>query len=217
MHHDYIPESDEGALIWLRVFAGALAGDPAAFGVGPEAVAEVGARVAAFAEAFRLAVAPETRGPRTVFAKTERRREAVAVCRRVAQQIKADAAIPADVKLLAGVRPVNPRRSRVPLGGTLPTLDVGLTPTGGHRVAFADQAAPRRRAKPAGVVGLQLFRRLEGAPGPLELVGTYPRGPVVLTYDRGAAGARVTYTARWINRRGEQSLYSQPVTMMIAA
>lgn len=58
----------------------------------------------------------------------------------------------------------------------------------------------QRRAKPAGAVALQLFRRWDG--GPETYVGTFTRNPMLLECGPRDDLKVATYRARWITRRG---------------
>ena len=229
MHRDYIPESDDGALAWMRNFSQMLLVRPEVFHVRPDVADEVAERVRAFAEALRHTQDTTTAGRYATSLKTEARRAAMQICRRAAQQIKADPTVRDPDKISAGIRPTNAARSRVRLGGSVPLLRISLTPGGGHRLSFVDRDDPHRRAKPAGAAALQLFRRRVDAEErgggseskvSLELVGTYTRWPIVLDGGFGGGGRssrRVTYAARWVSRRGEQSGWSMPVSMLMAA
>ena len=227
MADDYLPRTDADAAAWMGRFARTLAERREAYRVAGEVVAEVAGRVEAFAEALRLATERETRGPWRTERKSEAREAAEAVCRPVAQQVKADPNVSDDDKRLLGIRPPNRQRRRVSLAeDAVPSLWV---PPGGdgaarvHQIAFANRATPSRTAKPAAAVGLQLYRHvgeLLGPPtgpdfdGPVEFVGVFSRSPARAPYAASERGRVITYVARWVTRRGEVGERSMAVSAL---
>jgi hypothetical protein len=77
-----------------------------------------------------------------------------------------------------------------------------------------------KRAKPEGVIQLELRRTVEtganpdpGAAGP---VGVFTKQPVMVEQDPADAGKTATYFGRWVTRTGLTGPWSLPIAMTIA-
>lgn len=219
MANGYMPRADSAALSWMRSFSQRLAGQPGVYGVTAGEVASVGEAVAAFAAALTVASAPGTRTVVTVSAKDEARTVAESACRPIYARIKCATTISDEDKFRAGVRPINPARTRIGPPQDVPVLGLVDVTAHSHVLGYASEQSPSRRAKPFGATGLQVFRTLrEGSQpqGESRYVGTFSRNPVRIALSAEDDLKMAMYTARWINRRGEVGPWSNPVMVRIS-
>jgi len=89
-----------------------------------------------------------------------------------------------------------------------------------HTIRFADEAAPTSRAKPAGVLGCEVWVKIGAGPtDPSELtfLGLDTRSPYVAEFDGVHAGQIAHYMLRWVNGHGEKGPWSQTVSATIGA
>ena len=93
-----------------------------------------------------------------------------------------------------------------------------------HNLRLVDESTPTRRARPAGVLGAEVWVKLVDADKPA------PTNPAALTFltmttkptfradfKLGEGGKTAVYMARWINTRGEKGPWSEITTATVAA
>lgn len=93
-----------------------------------------------------------------------------------------------------------------------------------HNLRLVDESTPTRRARPAGVLGAEVWVKLVDADTPAP---TDPAALVFLTmttkptfradFKPGEGGKTAVYMARWINTRGEKGPWSEVTTATVAA
>jgi hypothetical protein len=125
---------------------------------------------------------------------------------------------------------------RAALGITV--RDTTLTPTGPptttpvlrlesparlrHIIHFTDAATPTSRAKPAGVMGAEIWISLQpvGAPTPTDpalftLVALDTRTPYTLDFPAADGGKNAHYLARWVGTKGDKGPWSETATATV--
>jgi hypothetical protein len=93
-----------------------------------------------------------------------------------------------------------------------------------HQLRLVDESTPTRRARPAGVLGAEVWVKLVDADQPA------PTDPAALTFltmttkpsfraefKAGEGGKTAVYMARWVNTRGEKGPWSEVTTATVAA
>jgi len=90
-----------------------------------------------------------------------------------------------------------------------------------HKVSVADSATPTHKAKPAGVVGCEVFRCIaESAPtDPVayELIGVWTRSPEKVKFSSEQGGRTAHYLFRWMNTKRRTGPSSGVVSSTIPA
>lgn len=224
---DYIPDSDRGAADWMDSFASALLQDPHRFGVAPATAAYVRQIVDEYLHALTVATTPPTRTTPAIATKDERRNNAKALCRDVAQQIKLNNGVSTEAKKVLGIRPRNPARRQVTAPGSSPILKIITNAGGGHLISCNDSPSPERKAKPFGVKAIQIYKHIgklgeqpEASVQDIEMdcrfVGQFNRTPFMVKHQRGEKGRTITYWGRWISTRSETGPWSLPASMIAA-
>jgi hypothetical protein len=120
------------------------------------------------------------------------------------------------------VRDTSPSPAPAPSSRPLALVESGQRLT--HQLRLVDESTPTRRARPAGVLGAEVWVKLVDADQPA------PTDPAALTfltmttkpsfraeYARAAGGKTAVYMARWINTRGEKGPWSEITTATVAA
>lgn len=91
-----------------------------------------------------------------------------------------------------------------------------------HSVAFMDESNPTSKAKPAGVLGAEIWVKV-GDPAPvdpnvdLRFLGLDTRTPYLAEYTGADGGQPAHYMARWVNAKGEKGPWSETLTVTISA
>ena len=90
-----------------------------------------------------------------------------------------------------------------------------------HTINFTDEATPTRRAKPAGVMGAQIWLKIGPTPpvdpGELTFLAVDTRSPYTADFDGEDGGKQAHYMLRWVNTRGETGPWSETATATIGA
>jgi len=83
-----------------------------------------------------------------------------------------------------------------------------------HRINFVDSNTPTSKAKPAGIIGTEVWCKL-GDATVFSYLGLCTATPEVMTYDDADAGKKATYRLRWVNTKGEEGPWSTVVSAMV--
>lgn len=100
-----------------------------------------------------------------------------------------------------------------------------------HQLRLVDESTPTRRARPAGVLGAEVWVKLVAPPHADQPAPTDPaRDPSSFTFltmttkpsfraefKAGEGGKAAVYMARWVNTRGEKGPWSEVTTATVAA
>ena len=120
------------------------------------------------------------------------------------------------------VRDTSPTPAPAPSSRPLALVESGQRLT--HQLRLVDESTPTRRARPAGVLGAEVWVKLVDADSPA------PTDPAALTFltmttkpslraefNAGEGGKTAVYMARWVNTRGEKGPWSEITTATVAA
>jgi hypothetical protein len=103
----------------------------------------------------------------------------------------------------------------------MPVLEIAKIGTGFQDLKARDESSGTRRARPAGSVGLLLYRAVAddavSDPSQAQFLVFVGRPQTQATFESADRGKTATYFARWTNARGEVGPWSQPVSGCIAA
>ena len=115
-------------------------------------------------------------------------------------------------------------RARVggPTSRPLALVDGGARLT--HQLRLVDESTPTRRARPAGVLGAEVWVQLVDAdqptptdPNALSFLTMTTRPSFRAEFKAGDGGKTAVYMTRWFNTRGEKGPWSEITTATVAA
>jgi hypothetical protein len=90
-----------------------------------------------------------------------------------------------------------------------------------HTLRFVDSATPTRKAKPAGVLGVEIWNKVGETPpaseGDLRFVAVDTSAPYVLNFPVADGGKTAYYWLRWVSPTGERGPWSEQAAATIAA
>lgn len=120
------------------------------------------------------------------------------------------------------VRDTSPTPAPAPSSRPLALVESGQRLT--HQLRLVDESTPTRRARPAGVLGAEVWVKLVDADAPT------PTDPAALTFltmttkpsfraefKAGEGGKTAVYMARWVSTQGEKGPWSEVTTATVAA
>lgn len=104
---------------------------------------------------------------------------------------------------------------------TQPVLFVDTSRRLQHTIAFRDSASPLSKAKPQGVFGCEIYRKVGGtAPSSVaecQFVGLDSASPYIAEYGAESGGAMVHYLGRWATRSGLVGPTSDVISATVVA
>ncbi len=219
---NYIPSRDTDFNSWADNFSSLLTANPPLYGLTPADAVVVAAAVASWDAAYAAAIDGITRGPFTIAAKDTQRTDTTAVLRPYAQAIANNAGVSSADKIAIGVNPRNTPPSPVTIPTTSPFLTVVSAIQLLHTLRYRDElASPTVKAKPYGVLQIQLFATASATPivdpAALDFIGGFTKSPLQVEWQAGDANKVAYYAARWVTRTGLVGPWSPIVSFSVAS
>ena len=223
MHNDYLPGSLNELGSWLKNFDGMLMSQPSRFDVPAGELGAWHEVYLAYVAARRTANEEATRTRGTVAAERSATEAVTRRARELVAGIQARRATTEGDRAGLRITPRRPRRRRVGQPVEAPRMTVGEV-RGRRVVLLVDDAGgeghARRRRRPAGVKGVQVFRAM-GERMPMgwkdwSLAKSTNETKLVVEVEATVElGARVWWTARWVNARSEPGPACLPVEVRV--
>jgi hypothetical protein len=222
---DYLPSTDSGLCGWALNFSTLITANPSTYGLMASDATAIAGVVNAFDAALTRATEPATKTKATVGAKDSAKAAMVAVLRHYAQSIKLNDGVTNEEKIALGLTIDDTHPTPLPAPSTQPMCSIVAATPLQHALRFADAGTPTRRAKPEGVIALELHYFI-GEPAPVspdasggttKFYGLATKQPFAVTHNPVDVGKTATYYARWITRTGLVGPWGTPVAMTIAA
>ncbi len=222
MSTDYIPGADGAFNDWQKNFVSYATTNAVALGLDPlvdipPLTAAQGSWDADYpANGTAQAAAHSARQ-----AKDGTRKAYEALVRPLVARLQASPDVDDAERAALGITVPDKISTRAEIPATRPVVSVDTSQRLQHTVSFADEATPTRKAKPAGVMGAEIWVKI-GDPPPLDpnelkFLATDTRTPYVATYPGADANKTAHYMLRWINTRGEKGPWSETASATIGA
>lgn len=216
----YIPASDAGIQAWAANFDSIVAVDYASLGISAPEAAAVTAATGDYTSKLTLATDPSTRTPVAISDKNVSRAALLATVRPLAQRVRIDPSISDMVKVSLGLNPYGTPPTPISAPTTFPLLDILRAEPGVVWCRFRDSDTPTTKAKPYGVVQMEIWTAVGTVPAPTpsgtEYYGPATKAPFSLEFLESQAGQIVTIFGRWRNRNGQVGPWSSGVSITIA-
>lgn len=215
----YIPAKDDLFDAWLTNFDSIVAVDYASLGVTSGEATAITAATSAYSAALTAATDPGTRTPVTVAAKNTAKNYALSLVRPIAQRIAINPAIDPEDKTDLGLNPHTSTPTPVSPPTTFPVLAILAATPGQWKAEYRDSETPTTKAKPYGVVAMEIWMTIGDAPAadPTDAVyfGPATKSPFFVSFASEDAGKVATMFGRWRNRNGGVGPWSAPASMVI--
>lgn len=217
----YIPSKDAQLDDWASNFKTLIAASPTTYGLVASDATSITNAFNSWHTAFLAATNPTTRTKATIETKKLQKASMLSVVRGYAATIRVNKAITNELKIGLGLHIPDTTRTPVPPPVTQPVLKIAKIAQGYQDVQATDEATPLSRARPAGSVGLLVYRFVgaesTNAPADATFLTFVGKPSLKATFTEADRGKTVTYFARWTNARGEVGPWSQAVSAAIAA
>lgn len=217
----YIPPRNADRATWLDNFATLIAASPATYGLSSADATAISNTNADWQDAYSVMQAGTTRGPMSIAAFDAQNVITLALIRPYAQQIANNAGVSVDDKIALGLNARTNPPAPIAAPTTWPVLSiVSALPLQHVLRARDDMSSPSVKAKPYGVIAMQLFGMASATavtdPTTLPLVMLTTKVPFAVNLSSADAGKQMYYAAKWYNRNGLVGPYGPIVNFTIA-
>lgn len=221
MSTNWIPSRESEFDPFANNFQTKIAADPTDYALSSSDATSITAAYNSWHAAYVAAITETTRTRDTIETKNLQKANMLSVMRRYAALIRPNTAVSNALKIGLGLRIADVDPTPVPPPTTYPVLSVAGGAPLEQLLRIADSATPTKRAKPAGAVGLLLFRAVGTTPatdpGQATFLAFTGKAKAETSFSASDNGKVATYFARWTNLRGELGPWSAPVSRTIAA
>ena len=220
---DYLPANDGKLRVWGQNFSEYLAAHTAALGLAAGDIAPITAARSVFETASAASIAARQGAESARQAKDTARKEYRWAIRLLVRRLQASASVDDGERAALGITIRDTIRTvrRSAAGLSRPTVRVDTGQRLCHKIDFADESTPTRRAKPDGVLGCEIWVKVlpqgVAAPGAGEFafVALDTASPYLVQYEGADAGKTAHYMLRWMTTGGAKGPWSQAVSATI--
>ena len=224
MPYHFIPRSDGAFDVWQANFEAYVQGHHAELGLPADVATRLGDARAGWENAYSEHTAARQAAAAARQVKADRRSDYDRLIREVARRIQADESITDGQRaaLDITVRDETPTPAAAP--ATRPLVKVDFSKRLRHTVSYADEATPTRRARPRGVMGVEVWVKVSarGEPPPsgpsdLRFLMLSTRTPAITEFTGPEGGKTAHYMLRWLSTRGEAGPWSETASATVGA
>jgi len=225
MAKNYIPGGDTEFQAWAENFVTYASDHAADLGLGPGEIGPLTTGQADFDAKMAANITAQQAAQAARQGKDDSRGEFESLIRQIVRQLQASPDVDDTERAALGITVRD--KVRTTATGEITTRPVGVVDTSQrlrHEIRFTDEATPTRRAKPAGVMGCEIWVKVTapGEPSPvsaseLSFVTLDTASPYTAEYDGTDGGKTAHYMLRWVNTRGDKGPWSETVSATIPA
>lgn len=221
---DYMPRGDPEFMAWLENFVGYAGANLAALGLVPADLTTLSGTKAGWDAAYVESIAAQRAARAATQTKDRARREVAEAARSLIRRLQASPVVSDAGRAGLGITVPDTIATRVgpPISRPVLLIDAGRPRR--HVIHFRDAAMPTKKAKPPGVMGVEISVKTlpVGQPVPLDpddfrLMALATRTPYTLEFDVSDGGKNAHYLLRWVNTRGEKGPWSATASATVGA
>lgn len=204
MAKDFVPAKDGDLLTWAQAYNAHITADPTRYGLQASDATTLAGLFTTYQTTLAASKNGATRGPATVLAKNQAKRNLVAFIRLTARIVQACPSVTDEMRQELGLT-IRKERSPIPPPAYVPSIDIMSVSGRTVRIRIhSDEAL--KRGKPAGVKGTHVFSYVGQVPpsNPAEWKWEGSTTLNVVDIDFPAtvpAGSQVWFTACYFNER----------------
>jgi len=219
MSNDYIPKGDADFNTWQANFINNLNANKADFGLTNADITAITATQAGWTTAYDGYIAAKAAADGSTQAKREARDAFESALRSMAKRVQSSSGTTDRHRAELGLKVQQGTRTSAGVPETRPVVQVDTGQRLRHTISFSDESTPNSRAKPAGVMGCEIWSKI-GDPSPtdpsqLHFLGLDTSTPYMVQFGGEDAGKIAYYMLRWVNSKGEQGPWSQTASATI--
>jgi hypothetical protein len=219
MPGDYIPGNDAEFNTWQENFLTYASANAAALGLVAADLTPLTAAQAAWASAYSAHVAADAAAASAARSKDGSRATLETGLRALTQRLQSSPTVTDAQRagLKIPVRSKTRRAAGVPT--TRPVATVDTSQRLAHTISFMDEETPTKKAKPAGVLGAEIWVKIGDTPpadpSELSFLALDTNTPYLAEYTGAQAGKKAHYMLRWVSTRGDKGPWSETVSATI--
>jgi len=220
MSSSYLPAADADFSAWARNFTARVAKHWEDWGLTQDEFETLVQKQWAWDAAFSAHAAAQAAAASARQAKDDAHREYETAIRSLVRRLQASTAVTDTQRQGMGitVRDHSPTPAGPPATRPVATLDTSQRLR--HVIHFRDEGSPTSKARPAGVMGCEIWVKIGAEPAdPSELsfLALDTSTPYTVDYPGSEAGENAHYVLRWVSTRGEKGPWSATVSATVGA
>ena len=221
MAKDYISGGDDAFNAWQANFVNYANANLASLGlVVPDLISILSAQ-AAWTPSLTAHVAAQANAQSARATKDGNRTVLEVLIRALVRRLQASPSVSDAEREALGITVPDLGATAAATPTTRPLCQVDTSQRLRHTIDFTDESTPTRKAKPAGVMGAEIWVKIGPTPpvDPSELtfLAVDTRTPYTADFDGADGGKQAHYMLRWVNTRGETGPWSETATATIGA
>jgi len=221
---DYIPGGDAEFGAWLTNFVAYANANLVALGLVAGDMTPVTNAQTTWNSAYPAHVTASQNAQSARQAKDGARSGVETAVRPLVRRLQASPSVSDAERAALGITVPDPGGAPVGPPTTRPVVTIECGQRLQHTVGFTDEATPTRKAKPAGVLGAEIWVSIlpVGQPTPTDpasftFVALDTRTPYTLDFAGADGGKNANYLLRWVNPTGEKGPWSETATATVGA
>lgn len=212
---DYVPHSDPEFNLWQASLIAIVQPNVTVWGILPADSTALVASQLVWTNAFAKTSNPKNCTDADTQAKNDARRVYEKNLRNfIAQWLSHNAKVTDSDRTRMNITVKSNTRTSVGVPTTSPEGKIDFSVRNQHIISYSDSATPTSKAKPSGVHGCEIWRKV-GAETSFVYVVTCTAAPYTAIYDEADAGKTATYHLRWVNTKGEQGPWGAAISALI--
>ena len=218
---DYIPPADAAFDTWAVNFVNYVLANTAALGLVAGDIAALGMAHSAWRTAYPAHTAAQAAAQAARQTKDDARATLETAIRSLTRTLQASSSVDDTERQAMGITVVDTVATAAAVPVSRPVVTVDTSQRLRHVIAFVDEATPTKKAKPAGVMGAELWVKI-GDPAPVDpdeltFLSLDTRTPYTADYTGADAKKTAHYMLRWVNTKGEKGPWSETASATIGA
>ena len=218
---DYIPGGDADFNAWQANFVNYANANLANLGLVIVDLTSIFSAQAAWTPSLTAHVAAQANAQSARATKDGNRTVLESLIRALVRRLQASASVSDAEREALGITVPDLGATAAATPTTRPLCQVDASQRLRHTIDFTDESTPTRKAKPAGVMGAEIWVKIGPTPpvDPSELtfLAVDTRTPYTTDFDGADGGKQAHYMLRWVNTRGETGPWSETATATIGA
>ena len=221
MANDYIPRGDAEFNAWQANFVTYANANQLALGLVPADLTLIILSQPVWTLSFTAHVAAQANAQSARATKDANRTALEVLIRALVRRLQASPSVSDAERAALGITVPDTGATAAASPTTRPVCEVDTSQRLRHTIDFTDEGTPTRKAKPAGVLGAEIWVKIGPTPpvdpGELTFLAVDTRSPYTRDYPGSEGGEQAHYMLRWVNTRGETGPWSETATATIGA
>lgn len=217
---DYLPGPDADYQAWVTNFVTYANANLAALGLVAADMTPVTTNQTTFNTNFAGHIAAKAAAQAAKQSKDDARAGLTASIRPLVRRLQASSVVSDAEKASLGIT-VAAEPSPIGPPTTAPICSIECGARLQHTLRFVDETTPTRKAKPAGVLGVEIWNKVGDTPpateAELRFVAVDTSAPYVLNFPAADGGKTAYYWMRWVSPTGERGPWGEQSQATIAA